>query len=148
MEDYDYSFSQNGLVAYKAGKLIAEQVRKCAHLSVHSCPGRLCCVSYLPFRYQRLRTHAEWRLVVWGKVLGFEKISRNQRRSFPREETGLYVCREHWALQHGARTGCNVNKASNNADHDVDGTKKSRRFFCIPVPQIQGYKGHRHECAV
>jgi len=27
MEDYDYSFSQNGLVAYKAGELIAEQVR-------------------------------------------------------------------------------------------------------------------------
>lgn len=26
MEDYDYSFSQNGLVAYKGGKLIAEQV--------------------------------------------------------------------------------------------------------------------------
>ncbi|CAN0344641.1 unnamed protein product [Ectocarpus sp. 12 AP-2014] len=25
MEDYDYSFSQNGLVAYKAGELIAEQ---------------------------------------------------------------------------------------------------------------------------
>lgn len=26
MQDYDYSFSQNGLVAYKAGVLIAEQV--------------------------------------------------------------------------------------------------------------------------
>ena len=26
MEDYDYSFSQNGLVAYKAGKLIGTKV--------------------------------------------------------------------------------------------------------------------------
>lgn len=26
MEDYDYSFSQNGLVAYKAGELIGQQV--------------------------------------------------------------------------------------------------------------------------
>lgn len=35
MEDYDYSFSQNGLVAYKAGELIAEQVCACA--CVFSC---------------------------------------------------------------------------------------------------------------
>lgn len=27
MDDYDYSFSQNGLVAYKAGKLIGSQVK-------------------------------------------------------------------------------------------------------------------------
>lgn len=33
MEDYDYSFSQNGLVAYKAGELIGEQVR----LAMSSC---------------------------------------------------------------------------------------------------------------
>lgn len=26
MQDYDYSFSQNGLVAYKAGVLVGEQV--------------------------------------------------------------------------------------------------------------------------
>lgn len=26
MDDYDYSFSQNGLVAYKGGKLIGQQV--------------------------------------------------------------------------------------------------------------------------
>lgn len=30
MEDYDYSFSQNGLVAYKAGELIGMQVRRSA----------------------------------------------------------------------------------------------------------------------
>lgn len=39
MEDYDYSFSQNGLVAYKAGKLIAEQVL-CAFAST-SCASML-----------------------------------------------------------------------------------------------------------
>lgn len=27
MQDYDYSFSQNGLVAYKAGELIGTKVR-------------------------------------------------------------------------------------------------------------------------
>lgn len=49
MEDYDYSFSQNGLVAYKAGQLIAEQVRACCIISLvwkpeSYEPSRLVCV--------------------------------------------------------------------------------------------------------
>ena len=43
MEDYDYSFSQNGLVAYKAGKLIAEQVRM-MYMCVCACVLTRACV--------------------------------------------------------------------------------------------------------
>ena len=30
LQDFDYVFSENGLVAYKGGELLAVQVRRCA----------------------------------------------------------------------------------------------------------------------
>lgn len=40
MQDYDYSFSQNGLVAYKAGELIGTKVELFDYLLLDHAPSQ------------------------------------------------------------------------------------------------------------